>query len=96
MVYFTTFYYELDGGIMITASHNPSNCNGLKIVREEGKPVSSDTGLKEMEKLAFSGDFGEIVHKGTVEQEEIYLMIMSRASPFLCGCFTHEAASYCG
>lgn len=71
MVYFTTFYYKLDGGIMITASHNPSNCNGIKIVREEGKPVSSDTGLKEMEKLAFSGDFGEIVHKGTVEKKDI-------------------------
>lgn len=71
MVYFTTFYYKLDGGIMITASHNPSNCNGLKIVREEGKPVSSDTGLKEVEKLAFSGDFGEIVHKGTVEKKDI-------------------------
>lgn len=72
MVYFTTFYYKLDGGIMITASHNPSNCNGLKIVREEGKPVSSDTGLKEVEKLAFSGDFGEIVHKGTVEKKDIF------------------------
>ncbi len=71
MVYFTTFYYKLDGGIMITASHNPSNCNGLKIVREEGKPVSSDTGLKEVEKLAFSGDFGEVVHKGTVEKKDI-------------------------
>lgn len=71
MVYFTTFYYKLDGGIMITASHNPSNCNGLKIVREEGKPVSSDTGLKEVEKLAFSGDFAEIVHKGTVEKKDI-------------------------
>lgn len=71
MVYFTTFYYKLDGGIMITASHNPSNCNGLKIVREKGKPVSSDTGLKEVEKLAFSGDFGEIVHKGTVEKKDI-------------------------
>lgn len=71
MVYFTTFYYKLDGGFMITASHNPSNCNGLKIVREEGKPVSSDTGLKEVEKLAFSGDFGEVVHKGTVEKKDI-------------------------
>ena len=34
MMYFTTFYYGLDGGFMITASHNPANNNGIKIVRE--------------------------------------------------------------
>ena len=44
MMYFTTFYYGLDGGFMITASHNPANNNGIKIVREKGIPVSADTG----------------------------------------------------
>jgi len=47
-VYFATFAYQLDGGIMVTASHNPSDYNGMKLVRAEARPVSSDTGLAEM------------------------------------------------
>ena len=44
-VYFATFHHELDGGIMVTASHNPKGYNGLKMVREGSKPISGDTGL---------------------------------------------------
>lgn len=71
MVYFTTFYYGYDGGFMITASHNPANYNGIKIVREEGIPVSADTGLKTIEELAFSGDFGEMQKKGTIREQYV-------------------------
>ena len=52
MVYFATDYLEADGGIMVTASHNPADYNGLKIVREQAKPVSADTGLQDIRKLA--------------------------------------------
>jgi phosphomannomutase len=54
-VYFATFNWQLDGGIMITASHNPPDYNGLKLVREQSKPVGSDTGLKEIAALIASG-----------------------------------------
>ena len=50
-VYFATFAGQLDGGIMVTASHNPPDYNGLKMVREGSRPVSGDTGLKEMRRL---------------------------------------------
>jgi phosphomannomutase/phosphomannomutase/phosphoglucomutase len=50
-VYFATFAYELDGGIMVTASHNPPDYNGMKLVREESRPISADTGLTEMRAL---------------------------------------------
>ena len=50
-VYFATFAYELDGGIMVTASHNPPDYNGMKLVREESRPISADTGLAEMRAL---------------------------------------------
>src|SRR3972149_4094070 len=56
-VYFATFSLNLDGGIMVTASHNPPDYNGLKFVREQSKPVSSDTGLREIRRLAESGRF---------------------------------------
>ena len=47
-VYFATFDQQLDGGIMVTASHNPPDYNGLKFVREGSRPISADTGLKDM------------------------------------------------
>src|SRR5574344_2031139 len=72
MIYFTTAHLKLDGGIMITASHNPKEYNGMKFVRKESRPISSDTGLKELEKAVMEGDFkpagGE---KGKIEQIDI-------------------------
>ena len=53
--YFSTFAYQLDGGIMVTASHNPSDYNGMKFVRGEARPVSSDTGLNEMRDMIAAG-----------------------------------------
>lgn len=50
-VYYATFSRELDGGIMVTASHNPKDYNGLKLVREQSRPISADTGLKDIEAL---------------------------------------------
>ena len=71
MMYYGTFHYGMDGGFMITASHNPSDYNGIKIVREEGIPVSADTGLKDIETLAFSGNFPECGKKGNLFHKEI-------------------------
>jgi phosphomannomutase len=55
VVYFATFFYKLDGGLMITASHNPPDYNGLKLVREQSKPIGADTGLKDIAALITSG-----------------------------------------
>jgi len=52
MVYFATSHLGADGGIMVTASHNPADYNGLKLVREEARPISADTGLADIRKLA--------------------------------------------
>src|SRR6185437_14370637 len=43
VVYFATFAAQLDGGVMVTASHNPSDYNGLKFVRSQSRPISADT-----------------------------------------------------
>lgn len=46
MIYFATSHYNLDGGAMVTASHNPKEYNGMKFVRENSKPISETSGLK--------------------------------------------------
>ncbi|MFZ3076252.1 MAG: phosphomannomutase CpsG [Psychrobacter glacincola] len=56
-VYFATSHYQALGGIEVTASHNPINYNGLKLVKENSKPISADDGLAEIQALAESGRF---------------------------------------
>ncbi len=63
-VYFATFDGGYDGGIMITASHNPPDYNGMKFVREESKPISGDNGLKEIRGFAERGEFPKPLRVG--------------------------------
>ena len=71
MVYFATFARNLDGGIMVTASHNPPNYNGMKLVREGARPISSDTGLEQIRALAERNAFARASATGTVEQIDL-------------------------
>lgn len=59
-VYFATSHLKADGGICVTASHNPKDYNGMKFVREGSRPISGDTGLKDIEILAHANDFPEV------------------------------------
>jgi phosphomannomutase/phosphoglucomutase len=56
-VYFATFHRKLDGGIMITASHNPKGYNGMKLVAKDAKPISGDSGLKAIEQRVLNEAF---------------------------------------
>ncbi|WEN14945.1 phosphomannomutase [Rhodanobacter sp. AS-Z3] len=56
-VYFQTAHRGAGGGIMVTASHNPMDYNGMKLVREGSRPISGDTGLRDIEALVESGEF---------------------------------------
>ena len=56
-IYFVAFHYRLDGGIMVTASHNPMDYNGMKLVREQAKPISGDSGLFAIRDLAADAEF---------------------------------------
>ncbi len=58
-VYFATFSERMDGGIMVTASHNPPDYNGMKFVREDSRPISGDTGLQDIRRIAESGEFSK-------------------------------------
>ncbi|MGV1100549.1 phosphomannomutase [Thiovibrio sp. JS02] len=54
-IYFAASHLAVDGGIIVTASHNPADYNGMKLVRAGARPISGDTGLKEIERLAEAG-----------------------------------------
>ena len=71
LVYFATFHEKLDGGIMVTASHNPPDYNGMKFVREESRPISADTGLQEIRAFAEQNEFAEAASKGSVTELDI-------------------------
>ena len=58
-IYFTTAHMNLDGGIMVTASHNPQEYNGMKLVRKESRPISADTGLMDIRDKVLSGELPE-------------------------------------
>ena len=63
-IYHATFAGNYDGGIAVTASHNPKDYNGMKFVREGSKPISGDTGLLDIKALAESGKFTDAATKG--------------------------------
>ncbi|HXV20240.1 MAG TPA: phosphomannomutase [Desulfuromonadales bacterium] len=65
-IYFATFAEEMDGGIMVTASHNPMDYNGMKLVREGSKPISGDSGLQAIQALAAGNVFAAAARRGAV------------------------------
>ncbi|HZF27867.1 MAG TPA: phosphomannomutase [Gammaproteobacteria bacterium] len=71
LVYFATFSEKLDGGIMVTASHNPPNYNGMKMVREESRPLSADTGLLDIRALAERNGAAPAASRGKVRSLDI-------------------------
>ncbi len=62
--YFTVGYYGYDGGIQVSASHNPKEYNGFKLVREKSLPISKNSGIFEIRDLIMGGDFRTIKRKG--------------------------------
>ncbi|CAH1552789.1 phosphohexomutase domain-containing protein [Vibrio rotiferianus] len=67
-VYFAVKHLELAGGVEVTASHNPMDYNGMKLVREESKPISGDTGLFEIKRLAEEDNFLPVSKRGSYEK----------------------------
>jgi phosphomannomutase/phosphoglucomutase len=69
-VYFQTFHRQAAGGIMVTASHNPIDYNGMKLVREGSRPISGDTGLRDIERLVEANGFGPVATvRGSVRRD---------------------------
>jgi phosphomannomutase len=70
-VYFATFELGVDGGICVTASHNPMDYNGMKLVQRDSRPISNDSGLLDIRKIAEAGIFRTPLAVGKVEHLDI-------------------------
>ncbi|AWI51637.1 phosphomannomutase CpsG [Actinobacillus porcitonsillarum] len=70
-VYFATSFLKTDGGIQVTASHNPMDYNGMKLVREGSRPISADTGLADIQRLAEENNFPVVEKRGVYTQKSV-------------------------
>ncbi|SFH78440.1 phosphomannomutase/phosphomannomutase / phosphoglucomutase [Pseudomonas guineae] len=68
-VYFAAFHLDVDGGIEVTASHNPIDFNGMKLVRRGARPISGDTGLKDIQGLAEANAFPPVIRRGQLSRQ---------------------------
>jgi phosphomannomutase/phosphomannomutase/phosphoglucomutase len=70
-IYFAAFHLDVDGGIEVTASHNPLDYNGMKFVGQGARPISGDTGLKQIQRLAENNAFTRSAKRGVLTRQSI-------------------------
>ena len=81
MLYFAVVHYQTDGGIVISASHNPAVYNGMKLVRRHAAPISADTGLL---------DIRNAIENGTLSgKQKIHCRVIPEPIPFLDAYLKH-------
>ena len=83
VVYYATFAEKMDGGIMVTASHNPMDYNGMKFVREQSRPISGDTGLQEIRKIAEDDAYSLPARKGTRVDLDVWTKYIAHLLSYL-------------
>jgi phosphomannomutase len=89
MFYFAVNHLKADGGIIITASHNPSEYNGFKLVRQKAIPLTYNEGIGQIEAAVFSNEFvnpmkvGEIIKKDVFHQYLNFVLSLAKNVPKL-------------
>jgi phosphomannomutase len=83
MLYAAVGHLELDGGIMVTASHNPKEYTGMKIVRRGAMPVGGDSGLLDIRDRAMSGARHQTRPQGTVREEDVFPAYVDKVVSFI-------------
>src|SRR5262245_13578906 len=82
MLYHAVTERGLDGGICVTASHNPKEYTGMKVVRRGALPVGGDSGLQDVRALA-EGGFDEPAERGTVRREDVWPSFVAKVLSFV-------------
>lgn len=84
-LYFAVGQYGYDAGVMITASHNPAEYNGIKMCRKEARPISLDDGLAEIRDIALAGNFPDPKNgkRGDLTQKEVLPAYVEYALQFV-------------
>ena len=82
MLYHAVGSLALDGGICVTASHNPAEYTGMKIVRRGALPVGGDSGLADIRARAEAG-FGDVTRRGTVREEDVWPSFVEKVLSFV-------------
>jgi phosphomannomutase len=72
MVYYAVGSRELDGGVSVTASHNPKEWAGFKLVREGALPLSGDKGIPDVQRVVETADFSAPAGQGSMQREDLY------------------------
>jgi phosphomannomutase len=83
MLYAAVGYLELDGGIQVTASHNPKEYTGLKVVRRGAMPVGGDSGLLDIRDRAMSGARHRTGPEGTIQTEDVFPAYVDKVMSFI-------------
>lgn len=82
MVYFAIGSRDVDGGLVVTASHNPGEYNGMKLCRRGSVPISGATGIAELERLCGEGDKPAVAQRGGLEQRELLADYVEHVASF--------------
>lgn len=83
VVYYATFAEKMDGGIMVTASHNPMDYNGMKFVRAESRPISGDTGLQDIRRIAEANVYATPAAAGTRVELDVWTKYIAHLLSYL-------------
>lgn len=83
MYYFAVANYNLDGGLMVSASHNEREWNGLKMVRKGSVPISSDTGIEDIKSITLSDFSFKVPQKGKIIKLDIFSDYINKNLSFI-------------
>jgi phosphomannomutase len=83
MLYFAVGEYGYEGGVQVTASHNPKQYNGVKMVRRGAQPVGGDTGLGDVKRLAVDGPLPEPKRQGERSERDVLVGFADKALSFI-------------
>ena len=83
MLYYASGTLDVDGAVILTASHNPAEWNGFKICRKDAQPIGENSGLLDIKKIALEGDLSDTPATGTITKHDIKKNYFDHFSSFM-------------